>query len=128
MMDLLRELREGFQALEERKRGEIVSTLREAAEILGISRRSLFRYRQMYPGFPTLPCFKMSLRGYMERRGLPRKRGPKTPSERGRRVTLFREVEGITFAEIGRRPGISKSAAWQLWRRMQKVSGGVACS
>ena len=111
-------MRDSFP-IEEKKnplRLEIISTFEEAAKVLRFSRMSLYRYRQMYPDFPDLPAFAMSLRGWKERSRLPRKRGP-LPSQRSKQTVYLRQDQGMTFEQIGKKLGISKVAAWGLWRR-----------
>lgn len=95
---------------------EIILTLEEAALTLAISRMSLYRYRQYHRDFPPLPTFKAAVRGWAERYGLPRKRGPQ-PSYKRRLVVLKRGEEKRTFAEIARKLRISPQAAQQLWKR-----------
>jgi uncharacterized protein YheU (UPF0270 family) len=95
---------------------EIVLTLAEAAEVIGISRMSLFRYQQYLPDFPSLPTFKMALRWWAERHGLPRRRGP-LPSFRQKQVVYMHGGLKQSFTEIARELGISVQAAAQLWKR-----------
>jgi len=83
---LLKELREGISLLEAQKleaqkkevfKGEIVRTFFEAARVLGVCRMSIYRYRQIFGDFPPLPCFRIALKWFKERHGVPKKRGPR---------------------------------------------------
>jgi hypothetical protein len=53
----------------------IVFNWAEAAEVLGVSRMTMWRYRQGFPP-PPMPAFRSTLRRWAEKYGLPRKRGP----------------------------------------------------
>ena len=121
--DILRELKADLAALQKSRDQEmppmpgleIIRTLDQAAKVLGVSRMSLYRYRDMFPDFPALPAFRMSLKGWAERYRLPRKRGP-IPSHKSRMVASLRE-QGLTFEEIGKRLRIPRASAFRLWRR-----------
>jgi DNA-binding XRE family transcriptional regulator len=118
---LLEEFRKGLSGLKPREKGdpfwgEIIRTFEEAARVIGVSRMSLFRYREMLGDFPPLPTFKIALRWWKQKHGLPRKRGP-LPGQRSKMVVFLREEQGLTFAEIGRRLGIQRASAFQLWKR-----------
>lgn len=124
---ILQELEEGLSNLraQERRdpiRGEITRTFKDAARFLGFSRMSLYRYRQMFDGFPPLPAFKIAIQNWKERWNLPRERGPQ-PSQRRKEVVYLRE-EGLTFEEIGKKVGVSREEAWQLWDRHLKSQKG----
>jgi DNA-binding XRE family transcriptional regulator len=120
---LLTELRKGLLDLKPREKGdpffgEIIRTFEQAARVIGVSRMSLFRYREMFGDFPPLPTFKIALKWWKEKHGLPRKRGP-LPGQRSKMVVSLREEQGLSFAEIGKKLGIAKASAWQAWRRHQ---------
>jgi hypothetical protein len=55
---------------------EIVLNWAEAAQVLGVSHMSMWRYRRDLPAF-TLPTFKSVVRRLAETYGLPRKRNPR---------------------------------------------------
>jgi hypothetical protein len=122
--NILAELRRDISELKRRNpkvkknpaRLEIICTLEEAAIILGCSRMSLYRYRRMVPGFPTLPAFRISLLQW--RRGFLLRKGPQ-PSQQRKMVVCLRE-QGLTFSEIARRVKVSRASAFQLWRRHQR--------
>jgi hypothetical protein len=112
---LISDLRKNLASLKPQRNrlGEIVRIFEEAAKVLGCSRMTLYRYRRMLGDFPTLPAFQGSLLQW--RRKFYFRRGPQ-PSQR-RKMVVYLRGEGMTFAEIGRRLGISKGSAWGLWQR-----------
>jgi len=80
--DNLRELKKAINHLKKQHitnrplaEREIVFNLAEAAQVLGVSRITMWRCRQGFPP-PPLPTFKWALRRWAEKYGLPRKRGP----------------------------------------------------
>jgi hypothetical protein len=116
---ILEELRRDLEDLRKRERHpgklEIIRTFSEAAEIIGCSRMSLYRYRQIRPDFPPLPAFKASILQW--RKSFFLRKGPQ-PSQH-RKIAVYLRGEGFTFAEIGRRLGINRSSARGLVKRHQ---------
>src|SRR5262245_20079955 len=94
---------------------ELIYTPDEIARVIGVTRMSVYRYRKVYPDFPTLPNFKSAVRNWAKCRRIPRKKGP-YPSHHRAQVIYMREKEGKTFREIGRRLGISFQAAQRHWK------------
>lgn len=97
---------------------EIISTVREMADLIGVSPNTLYRYRRTYPSFPTLPTIRAAVFNWAAKYGLPSKRGPKP--DISLQVAYLRETEGLSFSDIGLKLGISKQAAWAHWRRYKK--------
>jgi hypothetical protein len=73
MLGQLKRQRVSQRPLSER---ELVFNWAEVAQVLGLSRMSLWRYRQELPP-PPLPTFKSAIRRWAQAYGLPRKRGPR---------------------------------------------------
>jgi hypothetical protein len=80
--ETLRDLRRHLSWLEKRRYSrqplaerEVVLNWAEMAETLGVSRMSMWRYRQAFP-VPPLPGFKSYIKRWAQDHGLPRKRGP----------------------------------------------------
>jgi len=96
----------------------IISTYQDAAEVVGVSRMSLYRLRCIYSDVPALPTLRFILLDWASKRGVPRKRGRQF-STVGDAVSELRE-ENLTFPEIGKRLGISKQAAFAAWKRIPK--------
>ncbi len=94
----LRSLKSRFQEQRPYEQREIIFTLAEVARTLALSRMSIYRYRQMFPDLPKLPTFKASVRGWAERHGLPRKRGP-LPGQNRKMAVAMRE-EGKTLSQV----------------------------
>jgi hypothetical protein len=75
----LREIRQAIKQLRQRRplaERELVMNWAEAAQVLGVSRMSIWRYRQATLA-PQLPSFKTAVRRWAQTYGLPRKRGPR---------------------------------------------------
>jgi len=104
------------------ERLEILHTHTQVARALGLSRMTIYRYRQWFPDFPTLPNFKATIQHWASRRGLPLRRGPQ-PSQRRTLVVHMRREEGKSFRQIARELGVSVQAVWQLWQRHSSASG-----
>lgn len=75
---LLAELEEGLRNLKKNfAQREIVSNFAEVARTLGLSRMTIYRYRQLYADIPSLPTYKTVLRIWAAQKRIPRKRGPR---------------------------------------------------
>jgi hypothetical protein len=85
----LKEIRQFLNQQKRRRRPlserSIVLNWTEVAEVWGVSRQSVWRYRQQLPQL-QLPTFKSFLKQLAEQYGIPRKRGPrpKEPSQNHR--------------------------------------------
>jgi len=104
--------------MRERRSSEIVLDPKEAAEVLGVTRWTLYRYRGMFPDFPPLPCHKARLKSWANLRGVPRRRGPAL-SWNTRRIMMWVQ-EGVPICECARRLKVSYQCAWQAWYRQSK--------
>ncbi len=79
----LAKLDEGLRHLKKNFGGsEIVANYAEVARMLGLSRMTIWRYRQLYVDFPKPPTFKVVVRIWAEQKGIPRKRGPRPTCQR----------------------------------------------
>jgi hypothetical protein len=117
----LKELEEAMKGIQRRGDpllGETVSSLNDAAKAIGVGRRTLYRYRQIFEDFPSLPTFKSVLRWWAQKHLLPR-RGGRQPSQRRKDVARLRG-EGLSFREIGEKLGIHKGTARVHWLRHLK--------
>jgi predicted DNA-binding transcriptional regulator AlpA len=89
---------------------EIITNMAEVARTLGLSQALLYRYKRYFPDFPSLPTFKSAVRGWAERRRLPRRRGSQ-PSFQRKQVVYMRGEPGMSFRRL---PGNWESAC-KLW-------------
>jgi hypothetical protein len=94
---------------------EILYTLGEVAQTIGVSRMSVYRYRKYYPDFPYPPVFRCAVLNWARRRELPRMRGPQ-PSHR-RQMVVWMRNQGESFWRIAADLGISVRAVYGLWQR-----------
>lgn len=123
MPSILKELEEDLKRLQksrlrlqkDRLLGEIVRSFADASRAVGVSKASLYRYRQLFPDFPALPTFKAAIVGWMRKHKLPRLRGQR-PSSLRTEVVRLRE-QGLSFAEIGKRIGRSQASVREQWLR-----------
>ncbi len=85
----LAELQEGMRHLKNNSaQRAIVSNYAEVAKTLGVSRMSIYRYRQLFADFPACPTLKVVVRIWAEQKGIPRKRGPRPSHPRKQVVQL----------------------------------------
>lgn len=117
LQDLEAELKQ-LQKAKESFFGETVTTYKDAARAAGVCTRALYRYRKVFEDFPDLPCFAITVRGWMAKHKLPRQGGPR-PFPIRKEIAKLRE-QGLGYSKIGRMLGKNPLYIRQHWLLHQK--------